>query len=205
MALPKPDWKDWIKRPKVAYWEAIALARDVEPYAVTYWLEAKNRYWFGDEQRGSSWDSESTGRPKEQRRWLETLIAVASHKETCPFQTFYPVIDHRSDILLTEFAAFAVNQMQWPVPAALAELAKTPLKPSPNGKWPWGNHTTKNLEHLEAAAQEWWAKWDGTPRAAPTNEDVINWLVDERIASILRPSVDVLPTGNRPPGKSRKG
>ena len=63
--------------------------------------------------------------------------------------------------------------------------------------WPWGPHTTKDLEDLKAAALHWWSKYrPSDPMTAPKKESVIRWLMDERgtvedkaktIASILRP------------------
>ena len=93
------------------------------------------------------------------------------------------------------------------------EVVETPLPAVGNAKasgkpyshWPWGNHHTATLGHLEAAARHFWTLYDpddiGT---APTNEMVASWLQDERgiskekaraIASMLRP--DGLPTGPR--------
>lgn len=74
------------------------------------------------------------------------------------------------------------------------------------GKWPWGNHETEKLRHLEAAAKKYWANYDpDDPSSAETNETVVTWLMTERgvasrhmaeaIASILR--ADGLPTGPR--------
>lgn len=74
-----------------------------------------------------------------------------------------------------------------------------------SGRWPWGNHHTEMLGHLEAAARKFWVNYDPTDSTtAPTNEMVSTWLSKERglskikadsIASILR--VDGLPTGPR--------
>ena len=74
------------------------------------------------------------------------------------------------------------------------------------GKWPWGNHETEKLRHLEAAARQFWVNYDpDDPTSAETNETVVTWLMTERgvtsrhaaetIASILR--ADGLPTGPR--------
>ena len=72
-------------------------------------------------------------------------------------------------------------------------------------RWPWGNHHTETLGHLEAAARKWWALYDPSDlTTAPTNEMVSEWLQTDRgisrekaraIASMLRP--DGLPTGPR--------
>jgi hypothetical protein len=77
---------------------------------------------------------------------------------------------------------------------------------TPTGRWPWGNHHTELLGHLEAAAKRYYCvnyvPTDAT--TAPINKDVAEWLITERkvsqkmadsIASILRP--DGLPTGPR--------
>ena len=72
--------------------------------------------------------------------------------------------------------------------------------------WPWGNHHTELLGHLEAAAKIFWINYDpaNTKATAPKNETVVNWLVTERkvsqtvaisMATMLRP--DDLKTGPR--------
>ena len=73
-------------------------------------------------------------------------------------------------------------------------------------RWPWGNHHTELLGHLEAAARRYWGP-NYIPADATTatiNATVSGWLQTERkvsktmadsIASMLRP--DGLPTGPR--------
>ncbi len=73
------------------------------------------------------------------------------------------------------------------------------------GVWPWGNHETADLRALAAAAERFWTLYDPSdPATAPTNEQVIAWLMAERelperkaeiMASILRPRD--LPSGPR--------
>jgi hypothetical protein len=73
------------------------------------------------------------------------------------------------------------------------------------GRWPWGDHHTDLLGHLEAAANRFWTGYDPSDTTtANTNATVSEWLQKERkvsktmaeaIASILRP--DGLPTGPR--------
>lgn len=73
------------------------------------------------------------------------------------------------------------------------------------GYWPWGDHSTKALEHLEAAAKRFWTGYDPTdPATAKTNQVIVNWLIEERnvtgkmaesIATLLR--ADGLRTGPR--------
>ena len=71
--------------------------------------------------------------------------------------------------------------------------------------WPWGQHHTELLGHLEAAAMHFWVNYDPSDATtAPTNATVSEWLQTKRkvsrtmadsIASMLRP--DGLPTGPR--------
>lgn len=74
-----------------------------------------------------------------------------------------------------------------------------------SSKWPWGEHNTKDLEHLAAAAKRFWTLYDPSDfTTAPTNKVVADWLVTTRgvardranyMASILR--ADGLPDGPR--------
>jgi hypothetical protein len=205
MGLPTPDWSTWIHRPNVTCWEAIALARNVDPYSVTYWLEVKNQYWFGDEKRGSGWESNSTGRAKQQRVWLDTLVNVAKDSKTRPFNISpYSIVDERTEIPLPQFAAWAVHQMKWGVPSPLSEIANNTSIPATLEKWPWGDYETALLEHLNLAATEFWAKWDGNAASAPKNDVVAAWLdargvsgnIAAAMATILRS--DKVPDGPRP-------
>jgi hypothetical protein len=73
-------------------------------------------------------------------------------------------------------------------------------------RWPWGQHTTKNLEILAAAGIQWWSSYDpDDPATAPINDDVTDWLkstyslsdnLATSMATILR--ADGLPPGRRP-------
>lgn len=78
--------------------------------------------------------------------------------------------------------------------------------PLSDRKWPWGNHETEALRHVEAAAKQFWINYDpDDPTSAETSETVIAWLMNERgvtsrrmasyIASLLR--ADGLPNGPR--------
>ena len=98
----------------------------------------------------------------------------------------------------------------------LGEKAALQLQPKtesvPISPWPWGNHHTELLGHLEAAASEFWLiyKPHKAKATAPKNETVIAWLMARNvlgqkrkvsgqmakaIATMLRP--DDLPTGPR--------
>ena len=93
-----------------------------------------------------------------------------------------------------------------------AENSLAVLKPLENiesklvSNWPWGNHHTILLGHLDAAARRYWgSKYEPSDTStANTNATVSGWLQTERnvsqtmadsIATMLRP--DGLPTGPR--------
>lgn len=75
-----------------------------------------------------------------------------------------------------------------------------------NSRWPWGNHHTELLGHLDAAARKFWVHYDpkNAKRTAPKSDEVKDWLITQHkvtanmasaIATMLRP--DDLPTGPR--------
>ncbi len=86
-----------------------------------------------------------------------------------------------------------------------ANLSETNAAPAVTVHWPWGQHHTELLGHLEAAARRFWTNYDPSdPTSANTNATVSDWLQEERkvsknmadsIATILR--ADGLPTGPR--------
>ncbi|MBP8296774.1 MAG: hypothetical protein KAX84_11745 [Burkholderiales bacterium] len=61
----------------------------------------------------------------------------------------------------------------------------SPVHAHPAGpRWPWGDHETELLRSLAAAAKRFWTRYDPSdPTTAPKNEDVANWLQNERRAS----------------------
>ncbi len=74
----------------------------------------------------------------------------------------------------------------------------------PQTKWPWGDHDTKLLCELAAAAEKFWKNYDpADSTTAPTNDQVISWLKERGVAirtaqimaTMLR--VDGLPPGPR--------
>lgn len=98
-----------------------------------------------------------------------------------------------------------------PYMADMSEAEAAPLRPvlaalrddTPTARWPWGDHTTPRLEHLAAAAREWWSTYDPTNSAAPTQAEMVPWLMGrgctkhtaEAICHILTPPD--LPKGPR--------
>lgn len=115
------------------------------------------------------------------------------------------------DIAMYETAKFTRKELsRWLSAIGLKSVYQFDQGPpatieTPFGHWPWDNHHTELLGHLEAAARRYWQRYDPTDATtAPINKDVAEWLMTERklsqkmaesIASMLRP--DGLPTGPR--------
>ena len=88
----------------------------------------------------------------------------------------------------------------------ISEFEKAPDdRMNSTGRWPWGNHQTKLLEHLEAAAREFWTCYDSqnAKATAPKNETVVAWLKERKVSKLMANSIatmlrpDDLPTGPR--------
>ena len=96
-------------------------------------------------------------------------------------------------------------QRQLQEATAAPQQAPQPEASAPGKRWPWGDHHTDALGHLEAAGLRHWQWFDPSDHStAPTNETVIGWLKSERkvsdnlaraMATILR--ADKLPHGPR--------
>ena len=131
---------------------------------------------------------------KDTQRWL--INVVNWNTETLK--------DHSHEVIYgpTEHEEGVENVQAVEALSLIKEDTRFSQKPS---RWPWGNHHTETLGHLEAAAGRFWRLYDSDDiGTAPTNEMVEAWLQEERgiskskakaIASMLRP--DGLPTGPR--------
>jgi hypothetical protein len=207
--LREPLWDMWLRRPKVTGRQAVSLACNVDPDAV-----------HREMQRLSSGTGRSILDETPIYKWLSQYQNALDSYDPALGEPPAAPRQMKDLVSLELFARWAVETADaipgWAVPEKMrsfvSELGASP-KGARSAKWPWGNHTSRNLELLEVAANEFWARWDGSARNAPTNESVIQWLTQkkgasrslaESIASILRPATEVLPTGNRP-AKKRKG
>lgn len=130
-------------------------------------------------------------------RWcvdLESLFLNSGDKKLPP-----------RDKVEARLTALKARSIELPTGGKPLPLDGTDSGTAPASRWPWGDHHTKALGHLEAAALRFWVNYDPTdPSTAPTNGQVSEWLRKERkvsktlgeaMASILR--LDGLKTGPR--------
>ena len=110
----------------------------------------------------------------------------------CRGNTIAPVDPEKSTVATSDLLAWLDTLVQ-PGPVA------TDIQ-----RWPWGEYETELLKKLAASADRFWKNYDPEQQdTAPTNDEVIAWLVAQNVsgriasamATILR--ADGLPTGPR--------
>jgi hypothetical protein len=155
-------------------------------------LDAACQLVYGEDPKGMPEDIKNLdidARPDSVSLYHQAIAAIKAG-------TLSTVFD--SEVRPAEFLAWAQGQG---VPL-LRGLADIPCLP-PAGGWPWGSYETRLLRHLAAAADRFWKNYPSDPTTAPTNQEVIGWLVEhgvaqrtaEVMATILR--ADGLLTGPR--------
>jgi hypothetical protein len=189
-SLKKPDWLTWSRSRNLPLWKAVALACDLDP---------ANFEPFGP-NTDQPMDGLFTPVPlvfKDRLELARAAVGSGTLKVT-------PVPDKAmidAEVEMPHFASW-LRTIRHKAPES---FAWTPEKLRPGShQWPWGSHTTKNLDLMARAADKFWKNY--TPSdisTAPKNQDVVDWLVDngmakrtaEVVASLLR--ADGLPTGPR--------
>lgn len=183
----RPDWNEWKEAKRINLWQGVALACDLDPH----------QFMLG-----------TTRLPraiKQTPEKFETLLSMAINnlgRESLlkPLQLNPDAIED-TEVSSGNFGAWA-KSIRYPLPSEFPwqDEAALPL----TRDWPWGTYETELLRKLAQAAKRFWQNYDPTDATtAPTNEEVINWLVDNGVAkrtaqimaTILR--ADGLPTGPR--------
>lgn len=185
--IPRPDWMQWERKHKAKLWQAVALLCELEPTRL--------------ESRHNSGKLETlfVEAPPQFRSYLEQAKTAISAGLLKPDKRD-PERLEESEVDLTAFASWA-NASKLPFPEGF------PWQPEMNiqaAGWPWGRYDTDLLRKLAQAADIFWKKYEpAEPSTAPTNDQVIEWLIGQKIAkrtaevmaTILR--ADGLPTGPR--------
>jgi hypothetical protein len=185
--IPRPDWRQWERKRKAKLWQAIALLCELEPTRL--------------ESLGASGKLDTLFvQPPPKFNSLLGLAKTGIGAGLLTPDKLDPEHLEESEIDLTIFASWA-NSKALPFPEGF------PWQPEMNLQvtgWPWGRHETELLRKLARAADLFWKNYQpDQPSTAPTNEQVIEWLVDQKVAkrtaeimaTILR--ADGLPTGPR--------
>lgn len=187
-AQHRPDWSLWKEVKQIKLWHAVALACDLDPYQFTLF----------DSPRLDRIFSRIPGK-------FDALLSLAKNSlggvsilkpiQICPDDI------EETEVTPSNFGAWA-KSIRYPLPAEFPWQDEPALPLS--REWPWGTYETDLLKKLAMAANRFWRNYDPADAStAPTNKDVINWLIEhgvanrtaEIMATILR--ADGLPTGPR--------
>lgn len=187
LKIPHPNWQQWERKRKAKLWQAVALLCELEPARL--------------ESRGASGklDPLFVQSPPKFNSLLALAITGIGAGLLKP-DKLEPEHLEESEIDLTVFAS-------WAQATGLAFPEGFPWPPEMNLQvtgWPWGRYETDLLKKMARAIDLFWKNYDSTdPTSAPTNQQVIAWLVKQKVAkrtaeimaTILR--ADGLPTGPR--------
>ncbi|MFM0141284.1 hypothetical protein [Paraburkholderia sp. RL18-085-BIA-A] len=198
----RPNWNRWAHISEATIRELVSLSENIDPDKVEWGRGAE----FGTAPAESQSFNDRLFVAARNAGIGKPLAIVSGPSEN-------PTID--ATIMVEEFVAWAAKN-RWRLPAALVEFFgeyNPPYDPywdSPSAsrsvpsKWPWGDHDTRLLRQMDAAAQKFWSLYDpADPSTAPTNKDVVEWLVTQKVtertaeamATILR--ANDLPAGRR--------
>lgn len=139
-------------------------------------------------------------------RYEDLLCRAIARRELAATETTTKRNEKTWQITAQAFHAWCeAKEITYPLPQYEKTVSPSAVPVQPlAGRWPWGDHSTRALELLADAAKQWWSTYDlGEPNTAPTNSEVVEYLIAkgastklaESIASILR--ADDLPTGRR--------
>lgn len=183
--IPAPDWAKWERTRKAKLWRAVALLCELDPARLEISDGRLNTVLLHTPLK------------------FHTLLGLAKTgigAGLLKLEKLDPESLEESQVDLTVFASWA-HGMGLPLPQGF------PWQPEMNlhvAGWPWGRHETDLLRKLARAVDLFWKNYQpDQPSTAPTNEQVIAWLVDQKVArrtaevmaTILR--ADGLPTGPR--------
>lgn len=185
--LHTPNWEYWSKQKQARLWQAVALACNFDPFQFSNFGEPKLDKLFARI-------------PEQFNDLLSKAKTTLGNPELKPI-AFSTEGSEESEIELSKFGAW-IKSIRYPVPDYFPwqDHVSLPL----SREWPWGTYETELLRHLAGAANRFWKNYDPNDHStAPINQDVMNWLIQQGVASrtaeimatILR--ADKLPHGRR--------
>lgn len=184
----RPVWDDWKSAERARLWQAVALACELDPSQFKLYDDPRlNRIFTSTPQQFD--DLLMLAKSNIGAAGILKLISIGNEGL------------EESEIELSTFAAWA-KSVGYKLPPEFPRQDE--IIPSLNHGWPWGDHDTKLLRELSAAAARFWQLYDPSdPTTAPTNQQVIDWLtargVAERTAEVMATILraDGLRTGPR--------
>lgn len=185
-ATQRPNWSNWKQVKTLKLWHAVALACDLDPYQFVVSDSPELNKMF-------------SRRPE---RFEEILSLAKNSLGGGVLKAIKISLEgiEETEVTSASFGTWAKSILQLP-----AEFPwQDEPSPQPIREWPWGDRETDLLRKLALAANRFWRNYvPEDPSTAPTNNQVIAWLVGQGVAqrtaevmaTILR--ADGLPSGPR--------
>lgn len=184
----RPVWDDWKSTTHLRLWEAISLACDLDPKQFNLRENSQLCRIFNPPP------------PHFEELIIAAKGAIGAGGILKPINIGQEGFEE-CKVSLANFGAWAKSiKISLPPEFPRQDEETAPL----NKGWPWGDYETDLLRKLAAAANRFWKNYDPSdPTTAPTNDQVIHWLmkqdVAERTAQIMATILraDGLRTGPR--------
>jgi hypothetical protein len=114
-------------------------------------------------------------------------LGSAMHSGTVQYSSQPIQTSENSIVIVTDAPPSSSSLVSHDDVLALIESRRNPKResivPSAPTLWPWGDYDTKLLRELAAAAERYWKNYDPSDSTtAPTNDQVISWLLERGVA-----------------------
>ena len=185
------NWDKWGRSDVVELWQAVAIATKHSPDGATC---ANAKASFGADFNEMLAVALSCA---------GASLAIHSVDEPDAFSGYGDdprTLERRTRVHLAKFREWSegkgyaladrfprVAKTSEPKQPAQPENKATSAEVTPTSKWPWGNHETELLRHLDAAGAIWKTKYDPKfPATAPTNDDIERFLEQRGVSVRVR-------------------
>ena len=204
-AADRATWERWASCQVMDLWRALALHAILDPDSIDPSSDKATNVIDAYLVEGSSDDAQ-----KPFDRYLQTLAIACEAVRTGGLKIVASAQDpRRAQVDVSDVQAWATRINlpvidDWPTADAWTELRSGGTQEQ---KWPWGNHTTLQLEMLRSAGDFWVSEWDrreDVPRAEDVDKHLRPLFPDStgrqrlKVASLLRPE-DVKPGPRKTP------
>lgn len=163
----RPAWGEWKFVERARLWEAVSLACDLDPSNFTLFKNPRLDRFF-----------------KHPPQQLEDLLLLA--KGNIAANDILKLVSKSNEgleereVQLSNFVTW-LKSIEHQIPTEFP-WQDEPITPIKHG-WPWGKHETALLRKLADAANHFWSLYDPSdPSTAPTNKQVVKWLVTQGVA-----------------------
>lgn len=185
---PQPDWVHWQTVKQTPLWCAACLACDIDP---SYFRIQGQHVPIGFRSYPAQ---------------MLDLLAMAKSSIGAngilrPLQMGGSDLEE-SEVNLANFATW-LTSINYLLPEGFPWIPDAPN--FSHLTWPWGRHSTHLLRKLAEVADRFWKNYDPTdPTSAPTNSEVIAWLISHGVSeNLAKAMATILRADGLSPGPRR--